>query len=201
MESHFAVPIPFRQANTSKVAFRFLEKFSGYGLRSSAITQNIRGALFDYDISIHLFNGSANLTLTAEKFSASFQNARTNEDLHIVLDCIVKSHESLFDRKIVTTELQGHLHALLPQEIDRQTFLAKNIPHVSGISAAGVIVYGKCDPWQREIRLQVDRSNTFPNGLYINWQTAYEGLINRASLENVSTACGNMLEKIGFTFA
>jgi len=200
MESQFAMPVAFRQANATKIAYRFLEKFAGYGLRSSAITQDVGDALFNYGVIIQLFNGSANFALRAEKFTANFQNLRTDEDLNIVFDCLVKSHESLFDRKIVANDLQAHIHAVFPQEGEREKFLARYAQPDKGIQSAGLVVYGRSDPWQREIRLQVERSNLFPTGLFVSLQTAHEGLISRHIIDDISKACGTLLEKTGLTF-
>lgn len=73
---------------------------------------------------------------------------------------------------------------------------AKQIVH------GGAIVNVLCKGWPQEIRMTVERSLVFPEGIFFTWQTTFsEKKLSRDVLKTLDDACEEAAGKIDLVFA
>ena len=200
-ESFFKKAIIFKDARCDEMAQKCLEAYASYGLRPAQISVRTGDQTFNYELSFSLFNGNGTFRISAEKMDVILQNATSDKDLEIVQDCIAKIYEHVPLPEIANTLISGDAHAVFPSVEELQQYLLKYANPVKQISSGGVIAYVNCLNWKEEIRFSIDKSLTFPAGLFLAWSTSYrDGKPSREVLKNVEEAFEASATKFDLTF-
>lgn len=173
LESFFKKAILFKDARCDEVAQKCLEAFASYGMKASQIAvRNFDGA-FNYDLSFSLFNGNGTFKISAEKLDISLQNATSDKDLEIIQDCIAKIYEHVPLPEISHTIFSATAHATFPSIEVMQQYLLRFANPAKRVVSGGIIAYVLCENWADEIRLTLDKSLAFPDGIFLTWTTTY----------------------------
>jgi hypothetical protein len=201
-ESTFKNPVLFTEADCASVARKCLEAFSGYGLTPSQISVRTGDQTFNYDVSFSIFNGNGTFRFSAEKLEFSLQNATSPKDLEIVDDCVAKIYEHIPLPEIDRTSISAHCHAVFPSAEALRKFQVENADISRQIIWKGTIAYIRVENWAEEIRLMVDRSLVYTDGLFLLWTTSYRGKkISRDVLKDVRVVFVKSAEKLDLTLA
>ena len=201
IESFFKKAILFKNAHCDDVPQKCLEAFASYGIKPTQIIVRSGDQTFNYDLSFSLFNGNGTFKISAEKLDISLQNATTEKDLEVVKDCIAKVYEHVPLPEINNTSISVTAHATFPSIEEMQHYLLKYANPAKQIVAGGTIAYIHCSDWAEEIRLMIDKSLVYPEGLFLMWSTVYRGnKISRDVLKNIEEAFDNSVTKLDLTF-
>jgi hypothetical protein len=200
IETLFKKAVLFKDAHCDDCSQKCLEAFASYGLRPTQIVVRSGDQTFNYDLSFSLFNGNGTFRISAEKLDVSLQNATTEKDVDIVQDCIAKVYEHVPLPEINNTSISATAHATFPSIQEMQQYLLRYANPAKQIVAGGTIAYILCQNWPEEIRLTVEKSLVYPEGLFLAWSTVHrENKISRDVLKNAKEAFENSLTKLDLT--
>ncbi len=200
-ESFFKVPVVWRELRPEEVAKKCLDAYSGYGLKSNQIAQRIGDALYNYDLSFPLFNGVGTFKISSEKLEMQFQNLISDKDSEIVADCVVRMCETVTLPEVAFTTISASAHSLAESVDVLHSYLAKYSDPQKQIVLGGAIAYLRCQSWPEEIRLLVDRSLMFNEGLFLNWITnANKGKLDHKDLKSLTEVFTEAAGKLGIKF-
>jgi len=201
IESFFKRPILYKDARCDETAQKCVEAFSSYGLRPPQTALRIGDLAFNYDLSFGLFNGNGSFKISSEKLEIHFQNVVSDRDFEVVSDCIAKLYEHVPLPEINSTAIIGNAQTTAPSIEAIQKYLQRNANPSKEIVQAGTIAYISGKNWPAEIRLMVDRSLIFPEGLYLMWSTTFSGnKLSRDILKTLKEACEEAAGKLDLTF-
>lgn len=201
LESFFKKAVLFKDAHCDDVAQKCLEAFASYGMKASQISvRNFDGA-FNYDLSFALFNGNGTFKISAEKLDVSLQNAMSDKDLEIVQDCIAKIYEHVPLPEISHTIFSATAHATFPSTEAMQQYLMRFAMPAKQVVSGGTIAYVLCETWAEEIRLTIDKSLAFPDGIFLAWTTTYrEKKLTRDLVTRIKDAFKASVTKFDLSF-
>jgi hypothetical protein len=200
-ESLFKKATLQRDAHCDDAAQRCLEAFGSYGLRAAQIALRLGDSVFNYDLSLALFGGNCTFKLSAEKVEMQFQNANSEKDMEVVIDCISKAYEHVPLPEITSTHVTANAHATADSVEAMQQYLMGYANPPKGIVRGGTIAYVLCNNWPEEIRLTLDRSLVFPDGLFLTWSTTIPGgKPSRDALRVVKEAFEEAIMKLDLAF-
>jgi hypothetical protein len=199
----FKTPVMYKNAHCDQAAQRAFEAFASYGLRPTHIAVRRGDEVFNFDISFPLLNGNATFKLTSEGGEIRIQNAASETDLEIVVDCVAKFYEHVPLPEINFTAISVSAQTTAPSIEAARTYLEQYANAAKGVSSAGVIAYGaNVLGWPDEIRLAVDRSIMFPDGLFLVWTTRFgSSKITREVLKLADSAFRQFAENLDLEFA
>jgi len=200
-ESFFKKAVLFKDAHCDNSAQKCLEAFASYGLKPTQVFVRTGDQTFNYDLSFSLFNSNGTFKISAEKMDFSLQNATNDKDLEIVQDCLAKVYEHVPLPEINYTSISATAHATFPSVQEMEKYLRQYANPTKQIVAGGTIAYIVCQNWAEEIRLMIDRSLVYPEGLFLAWSTIYrENKPSREVLRYVKEAFENAMPKFDLTF-
>jgi hypothetical protein len=201
LESFFKKAVLFNDANCDDVAQKCLEAFASYGIRAPQIAVRRGDQTFNYDLSFSLFNGNGTFKISAEKLDISLQNATSDKDLEIVQDFIAKIFEHVPLPDISHTSFSATVHATFPSIEAMQQYLLRFAVPEKRVVLGGTIAYVLCDNWAEEIRLSIDKSLVFPDGIFLAWTTLYRGnKLSRDVINNIKDAFEESVAKLDLAF-
>ena len=197
LEVVFSTPISFSPAKLSAVASALIEQFTGYGLKPSAISQNIGDQLFNYELAFSLFNNQGQFRLTGERLFANIQNARTDTDVKTLIDALVRVQKCLPPDTACRTNFQAVAHAAFANENDYSKFFAPFIDSSADIVDGGRLVFIKEASWPSKVRLSIERSIMFQNSVFITWWAEEAGMVDLEKIKEIADKFGKSLQKVG----
>lgn len=201
IESLFKKPALYKDAHCDDTAQKCFEAYSSYGLKASQISIRMGDFGFNYEVSFSLFNGNGTFKITSEKLELHFQNATGEKDVELVADCVARLYEHVPLPEIITTSITGNAHATAGSIEAAQQYLLRYANPAKQVVRGGAIAYMLCKNWKDEIRLTVDKSLVFPEGLFLVWTTSFsEGKLTREVLKTLEDACTEAAEKLDLTF-
>ncbi len=201
IESSFKNPTLYKDAHCDDTAQKCLEAYSSYGLKASQIVIKTGDFGFNYEVSFTLFNGNGAFKISAERLEIYFQNATGEKDVELVADCIAKLYEHVPMPEIITTSVNGNAHASAASVEVAQQYLSRFADPTKQVVRGGAIAYIVTKNWKEEIRLTIDKSLLFPEGLFLTWSTNFsEGKLSREVLRTLGEACNEAAEKLDLTF-
>jgi len=200
IESFFKAPILYKDAHCDNIAQKCFEAFSSYGLQPEKIAVRTADPAFNYDLSFVLFNGNGTFKFSSEKIELSLQNATSDKDLEVVADCIAKVYEHLPLPEVSNTVISGNSQTTAASVDEIQKYLVRHADPSKGVVHAGAIAYIICDSWPQEIRMTVDRSFVYKEGLFLTWTTNFPGKLSRDLLKSLQKACEEAASKLDLTF-
>jgi hypothetical protein len=189
IESFFKKAVLYKEDHCDDTIQKCLEAYSSYGLRATQISLRAGDAGFNYDVSFVLFNGNGTFKISAEKLEIHFQNIVGDKDAEVVADCIAKLHEHVPLPEIDTTTIVANAHATLGSPEALQQYLLRYADPAKHIAQGGTIAYIRGEMWAEEIRLMVDRSLVFSDGVFLTWSTSFAGgKLTRETLKVIGDA-------------
>lgn len=201
IEGFVKKPVVFKDVQFEVVAQKVLEAYGSYGLRPSQITLRNGDDAFNYDISFVLFNGNGTFRISSEKLEINFQNIVTDKDFEVVADCIAKLYDHVPVPETRNLIITGHAQTVMDSIEARQGYLDTYANPEKQIHQGGTVIYTQCQDWKTEIRLLVDRSEVYPEGLFLMWTTTFwDGKLSRGILKALEDACREAAAKIDLQF-
>jgi hypothetical protein len=195
-EASFKNAVLYRDSQCDLVAQKFLEAFASYGLKPKQITLNHRDQLFNYELSVSLFNGNATLKVSSEKLFMEFKNVIPPDDVGVVNDCVVKTFEHIPFKEITSTTISVNSHATMASGQEAMRYLQKNAKSDLGIIWAGTNANIRSTFWPQEIRITIEESLRYTNALFISWTTVHHASkLSGDVLLSLSKALMDSLEK------
>jgi hypothetical protein len=202
LETSFKKAVALKDARIPDVAQKCLEVFASYGLSPTQIALRHGDSLYNYELSFSLFNGNAIFKISAEKLHLAFANARGEKDGETVADCVAKIHEQVALPEMSRTIITANAQVTLPSIEDTQKYLLRYANPAKGIVSGGTIAFVQSETWPEPIRLSVEQSLVYPNGLFLYWQTGFAGgKMSREILVNLGKGVTESVTKIDLVFA
>lgn len=196
-QTQFPEPIPFSKANIETTAQRILTALKHLGVGPGQFQVVKSDDLFGYDLRLNIFQGNGTYSLNPQRAEISLQNARSKDDLNLVVSCLVLLSESTPSPESSTSFLQAHMHCSV-ESTSRGKYFSDLIKLGEHIVVGGLIAYSKPPDWEDEIRLQVDRSLILEAGLFFAWTTRLRvSKLSREMVERVSNHFDEMLKRCG----
>jgi hypothetical protein len=201
-DTRFKKAVLLKDAHIPDVAQMCLEAFASYGLTPTQITMRHGDSLFNYELLFALFNANATFKISAEGLHMDFKNARGEKDGELIIDCVTRVHERVPIPEINRTTIAANAHATLPSVEDTQQYLLRYANSAKGIISGGTIANIQSEAWSEPIRLLVEQSLGYPNGLFLSWQTGFSGgKISREVLTNLGKALAESVTRVDLVFA
>ncbi len=201
VESAYKHPVLFQDSRWSEIAKSALDTFASNGLRPGQVILRKGDEAFNYDLSFSLFNGSGTFRVSAERLEIGFQNAVSNADQELIVDCVAKFYERIPLPDLLLSYLRVYVHANLPSTDARNAFLATFAKPQKGVTSGGLIAYVLSDKWKEEFRITLDRSVVFPAGIFLTWETRLVGeRLTRGLLTALSDACEDAAQRLDLVF-
>jgi hypothetical protein len=202
IESLFKKPLLRKEVHYDDLAQKYWETFSSYGLKPTQIVVRTGDIAFNHDLSFSLFNGNATFRLTSEKAEIHFQNAASPKDFDIVADCISKTFEHVplpeSDKTSITAQVQATASSV--EAVNH--YMARFSNPEKQIVQGGAIVHVVCAGWPEEIRMTVERSIVFSEGIFLTWQTKIVGAkVSRDLLKTLAEACEDVATRLDLVFS
>ncbi len=202
IETSFKKAVLLKDARIPDFAQKCLEVFASYGLSPTQIALRHGDSLFNYKFSFSLFNGNAIFKISAEKLHLAFTNARGEKDAETIADCVAKMHEQVALPEINRTVITANAQVTLPSVEDTQKYLLRYANPANGIISGGTIAFVQSEAWPEPIRLSVEQSLVYPNGLFLYWQTGLAGgKISPEILANLGKGVTESVMKVDLVFA
>lgn len=194
IEGTFAKPVPFLEAQCDVLAKACLEKFGVYRLQPTQISVRRRDQVFNYDLSFQLFNGNGTFKISADRFSINLQNGRGKDDYNIMTHCISAFYEviPIAILSFSTITATGHTLMVSPDSVQKYFSEFRNDKVSSTLT--GVIGTPVHKPWPHKMKLMLEESALYPNGLFFSFVTDYPAKISQQIVEQ-------MVEAVGACFA
>jgi hypothetical protein len=201
IESLFKRPLLLKQARYDEVAQSCWEAFSSYGLKPAQIAIRSVGPAFNHSLSFSLFSGNGIVKFTAEKLEMNFQNATGRKDYEIVSDCMAKLYEHVPLPEITDTSMNASAHATAVSLEVLQEYMVRFANPTKQIVRGGVIAHIPCKNWPKEIRMTIEHSLVFPDGIFLTWQTAIsQKKVSRDVIKELGQACEEAAARLDITF-
>ena len=146
---------------------------------------------------------TAHLSSVRKSWKSSFQNAQSDKDFEIVEDCVAKVFEHIVLPDIISsTIISANVQTTAPSIDAAQQYLSRYAEPAKGVVAMGSVVYAKIPSWPQEIRLFIDRSLVFADGLFLMLSTTHVGSkLTRDVLRGLNESCKEVAGKVDLSFA
>jgi hypothetical protein len=197
VEAFFSTPLPFDRSALRTIASAALQQFGEYGLRPSQIWQRAGDQMFDYELSFSLFNNQAKIRYGAERMFVNVQNARSNRDARLLVECVCRAAKCLDGRMFAKVSVQATSHAAFENEANCDAFFAPFVDKANSILGGGRIVVVQEQGWSNSVRLMGEKSLSVQNGAFLVWSTESAGDLDVEVLQGVADKFGRAVEKLG----
>ncbi len=188
-ETSFKTPVLYRDAHCEELAKKFFEALASYGVKPPQIALRQGDSCFNYDLTVLIFNGNGIFKVSSEKLEIRFDNALGDKDFEIITDCVAKVYEHVPLPDITYTSISATVHVTFDSIAEQQKYMSRYADPERQIVQAGIIAYMKCKSWPEEIRLTVDQSLAYQDGIFLSFVTRQkEGKVTRDSMNKVASA-------------
>jgi hypothetical protein len=166
LTSDFLEAAPFREEEARDIAKGLLGQFRGFGLTPSDVILREGDRLFDYDISLSLFNRNGAIRIGAQSVTVDFKNANCRNDAELMTDCIKRIFDCISERTASIHKLELGVHAALTSELERKCYLESLCKIPSKQPIGGYVFYFTDESKIQETRFLVDRSIGWKEALF-----------------------------------
>lgn len=168
----FIPPRTRNAADLDAFATWLCDNETGIGLRADQVRLRTWDDLFGFELVAQFFGDNGLITHTGERIKLSIRNARTAADWEVVRRVLVRfyTHMALPPKSLTTFSANAHSVFSSPEQLDLY-FRQFSHPHMS--SRPAVFSYVKIADWESDIRVLIEKSNAFPNALFIAWDTQF----------------------------
>ena len=164
----FDHPRSLESIRATEMAEMFLDAFREYNLSATDVVLEKGDGLFGYSFRAQLFNRLISINVGALAVEGSFSRLLQAVDRRLAAECI-KKLTTIF-REVLSQYcfFEVALHADFDSAKKREDFLSLNAD--GGLELGGILAYKKLDNEQL-IRVEIDQSYTFENGVFIDFRT------------------------------
>jgi len=170
-EHAFTGAVPYEQAGFTAFSESLLQTFVD-AVRTTDITLDHGDYLYNYRLSLRMFNGSVDLMLNSAGFTSSFRGGRNTAALQAIGNCIVSLETLLqrFSTQFRQATFATHAAFQSIQEYDNHmAFVLNKAP---GYTAGGVIRHCPGSTFDGQIRFTTDKSLAYPNAIFASFQVS-----------------------------
>ncbi len=164
----FDRPRSLESIRTNQIADAFLDTFREYNLSAADILLEKGDSLFGYSLKAHLFNRLLFINVGAIAVEGTFNRLLGAADRRLAAECIKKLAEVFREGLSQYCFFEAALHADFDSAKKRGDFFSLNAD--GGLELGGILAYKKLDN-QQLIRVEIDQSFTFENGVFIDFRT------------------------------
>jgi hypothetical protein len=189
VESVFQKPVSLREAQPEICAEKLVALLHSWNLKATRLVLLKRDPLYAYEFNFAVYGDSAKILLNSERFNLSFANGRTQADLQTIAKGLVGFSECfpLPGDSFITANL--YAHASFNPSSEYKEYTSKFAFAGVNVELAGTIAHLKTKTWTEPIRFMIDRSETFPSGLFLHWTTRLKNWpITPEAIEGIKTA-------------
>src|SRR5690606_1496157 len=128
--------------------------------------------LFGYELIAQFFGENGSVTRTADRVKLMIRNARTSGDWDLIRRILVRFYgEMNFQPKTMTT-VSAHAHLRLPSSDELTDYFAQ-FPMNEMASRPALLTYVKIVEWEADIRVLIEKSDAYPDSLFVAWDTQF----------------------------
>lgn len=169
----FLPPLTKNSAELDSFATWLCDTENGLSLRPDQVRLKTWDDLFGYELVAHFFGDNGLITRTGERIKLSIRNARTAADWEIVRRVLVRfyTHMAFAPKSLTTFSAHAHSRFSSAEQLDLY-FRQFAQPQIS--SRPAVFSYVKIADWESDIRVLIEKSNAFPDALFIAWDTQFK---------------------------
>lgn len=202
LESFFKNAVLFKDVRCDEVATKSLEAFASYGLKPTQINVRSGDQVFNYEMGFSLFNGNGTFRISADKLDVVLKNATNDKDLEIVQDCVARIYELVSLPEVADTSVSANAHATFSSVNELQNYLSRFTNPDKQIISGGAIAHVLCPGWKEEIRMTLEKSLAFPEGLFLTWSTLHRGgKPSRDTLQAIQAAFALSVTKFDLSYS
>jgi hypothetical protein len=190
---------PFSKERLDRLLSRLIDSEHGLALRSEQLRVRTTNVAFDYELKAFFLGVNAVLAYDAEKFFLSVSGGRTQADANLLRETA--------KRFLWTGEISDHdsgifgvsTHARAESIEKREEFLKRFRPS-DEVTGPGALGYMRTPGWPEEIRFSLEPSLTLVDGLFLAWNTRFNGVSWLSSLEELTNVLQSTASIFGVQF-
>lgn len=192
--------VPFLEAGLGDIAKGVCKSPLSTDIRSEEISLTNKDLLFNYQLSIPMFNRAGELTVTARRISAGFTQGRKSEHAKVMRECILEFAAVAARHPVGRTAFIYTAHAEFDPPNHYDDYMQRFRTEGSGVTYGGITLVGKLSKFEGEIRFSTDKSLFYNNALFVSSLSASHGnvlsaeFLEAAETEAVSIASTHGLE-------
>ena len=185
-EHVFSRAVPFERREIREFSQAMLKAFDLVLLTKDVVL--VEGdRLYNYRLTLELFNGSANIVLTSAGLTTAFRNGRNKKALELMGNSLAAIEVAL--QKSVEVQFRrltyaAHAEFQKPQEFE--THMGKHADPARGYSAGGVTLHSSKNPFKGELRFATDKSLVYEKSLFVSCEILTEELFSIELLNRMS---------------
>jgi hypothetical protein len=196
LQSYFFPVLPYSELNPSVFGLKILKNFQDYGLHPNGIYLLKGNELFTHEMGFKLFANRANFQIHSDKMDISFEHARTQKDIDVVFDCVLKMIGCLPEGRTKSHTISVTSHSVFDNKNLRNLFFGKFKNEAAKIQDGGVIAYSNSGPGDHEIRLLIERSQLNPEtGVFVAWTLNFLGDLNLDLLRGIQVSFRDLSDR------
>ncbi len=194
--SSLASPAPFSREKIGRFALDLISILAPeWDLEPEHVKLRAGDFLFDYELTVHLFDRLATFQLNASELRLEFIDGRSDEDLAVIAR-VAEAIYRLFPADAFSLhEYSAFLHAAAADDDARQR-LSGDLENLTFQGA--LIRYRTADHWPEEVRLTVDKSFLVQHGAFISASSSSFEPVNSDSLRRFIDASLEAAKAINF---
>jgi hypothetical protein len=191
-QSEFQFPVPFSEALLTEIAKDVCRSSAGPFLNLQDVSVSSDDALFGYDFSIPMFNGSAELFIDAHNVRVTFKQVRNSEQVKALVEHLL-SLLSVAVRQPVTKNVVTVWATGIAEPIGAYGDYMKQFTSLGqGIVSGGRILISGMPEWTGEFRFATEKWFAHEHGLFLSSQATTEGKISVEFLQAVGRKFSEM---------
>jgi hypothetical protein len=167
VEADFLRPVTRDDANPSRVARQISESFGEFlDVRNTAIVSN--DDLFDYSLTLPMFQGAATIILNSQSFSVALASGRNRKALKTMTEVICKLFGIVVNREVRQNRLNFSCIATFDDATEFQSYMKQFVNAAKGVTSGGSILFASAGRVKGELRLTVEKAVAQATGVFIS---------------------------------
>jgi hypothetical protein len=200
VESAFVRPKPFSKDFLDKFVLKALETFQQQGLRPEHFSLQTVDVLFNYVLAAGIAQNGMSMQMTGTRLVLHIQNVMAEPGSASFAELIEKAYSLSDEGDFNEHSLRFSTHASFSdsqQRFDAHKILAD--PQ-NNIEFLGRLAHFQVPNWQSAVRLEIDRSLFFERGLFITWNSIFQGKLEVKTILTAMRALEVSARRFDFDF-
>jgi hypothetical protein len=148
-----------------------------------------------------LFNYQAHFRFSAERLFVNVQNARSKQDVEVLVEAMVLGAQCLVDPEAITRfNFQAASHAIFDVKGDGNAFFQAFMDPSNHVVGGGKIITVQQPDWNTSVRLSVEKSVAVQDGAFLAWATEQTGAVDLEALNAIADRFSVSARSIGLEY-
>jgi hypothetical protein len=199
LDIRFPKPRPFSKERLDRLLTRLIDSENGLALRNEQVRIRTTDVAFDYELKAFFLGVNAVLASDAEKFVLSVSGGRTHADANLLRETAKRFLWSgeISDQDFGMFGASTHARA---ESIEKRDEFLKRFQPAKDVTGPGALGYVHIANWSEEIRFSLEPSLNLADGLFLTWNTRFQGVSWLSSLEQLTNALESAASIFGVQF-